>query len=210
MTLRSRRIVQWAIAGMALAIGVVAAIAAFGPGDSRPRFQAVDITGVPWGKELALTDHLGRKRSLADFRGKTVALYFGYTHCPDMCPTTLAMLGGALRKMGSDADAVQGLFVTVDPKRDTPEILSQYVPSFYPSFLGLYGDEAATAHAAQEFKAYFHANPPDERGSYTVDHSSQLYVIDPTGRLRLYIKTDAMTPDSIAHDLRALLREARG
>src|SRR2546427_538273 len=126
------------------------------------------------------------------------------------CSSTMAMLGGGLRQMGSDADAVQGLFVTVDPKRDMPEILSQYVPSFYPSFLGLYGDEAATAHAAQEFKAYFHANPPDERGSYTVDHSSQLYVIDPTGRLRLYIKTDAMTPDSIAHDLRGLLREARG
>jgi protein SCO1/2 len=210
MTLRLRRIVQWAIAGLALAIGAIAAIAALSLGDSRPRFQAVDITGVPWGKEFALTDHLGRKRLLADFRGKAVALYFGYTRCPDMCPTTMAMLGEALRKLGSDADAVQALFVTVDPKRDTPEVLAQYVPSFYPSLLGLYGDEAATARAAQEFKAYFHANPPDEHGFYTVDHSSHLYVIDPTGRLRLYIKTDAMTPESIAHDLRALLREARG
>jgi len=206
--MRPRRSLQWTIASFALAMGLIAAFAAFGPGASRPRFEAVDITGVPWGRGFELTDHLGRKRSLADFRGKVVTLFFGYTQCPDMCPMTLALLGETLKQMGSDADQVQVLFVTVDPKRDTPQILSQYVPAFHPSFLGLRADEETTERTVREFKGYFHANPPNEHGGYIVDHSAQVYVFDRTGRIRLYIKPNAATPESIAHDLRALLHES--
>jgi len=206
--MRLRRALLWTTAAAAVAAGGFAAYAMLASQPSSPHFQAVDITGVPWGKGFELTDHLGRKRSLADFRGKVVTLFFGYTQCPDMCPMTLALLGETLRQMGSDADKVQVLFATVDPKRDTPQILSQYVPAFHPSFLGLYADEETTERTVREFKGYFHANPPNEHGGYIVDHSAQVYVFDRTGRIRLYIKPDAATPESIAHDLRALLHES--
>ena len=206
--MKLRRSLQWTIASFALAMGLIAAFAAFGPGATRPRFEAVDITGVPWGKGFEFTDHLGRKRSLADFRGKVVMLFFGYTQCPDMCPMTLAQLGETLKQMGPDADQVQVLFATVDPKRDTPQVLSQYIPAFHPSFLGLYADEETTERTVREFKGYFHANPQNEHGGYTVDHTTQVYVFDRGGRIRLFIKPDAATPESIAHDLRALLHES--
>jgi protein SCO1/2 len=201
-----RRALLWSTAAAAVAVGAVAAYATLGPA-SRPQFEAVDITGAPWGNGFELTDHLGRRRTLGDFRGKVVALFFGYTQCPDMCPTTLALLAETVKKMGADADRVQGLFVTVDPKRDTPQVLSQYVPAFHPSFLGLYADEETTARTVREFKGFVHASAPSEHGSYTVDHSAQIYVFDGTGRIRLYVKPDAMTAESIARDLRTLLRE---
>jgi protein SCO1/2 len=171
------------------------------------RFQAADITGVPWGKGFDLVDATGHRRTLADFRGKVVVLSFGYTSCPDACPTTLALVGQAMKDMDVDADRVQGLFVTVDPTRDTPQVLSRYVPAFYPSFLGLYADTAATERVAREFRIYYHANPPAADGFYTIDHSEQVYVFDRVGRLRLLVKPDASTPESIAHDVRLLLRE---
>jgi protein SCO1/2 len=205
--MKLRRALLWSTAAAAVAAGAVAAYATLGTLGSRPQFEAVDITGVPWGSGFELTDHLGRKRTLDDFRGKVVALFFGYTQCPDMCPTTLALLGDAVKKMGADADRVQGLFVTVDPRRDTPQVLSRYVPAFHPSFLGLYADEETTARTVREFKGYVHADAPNEHGSYTVDHSAQIYVFDRTGRIRLYVKPHAMTADSIARDLRTLLRE---
>jgi len=139
-----------------------------------------------------------------------VLLFFGYTGCPDMCPTTLALLAGAMRELGADADKVQGLFVTVDPKRDTPQLLAQYVPAFYPTFFGLYADEATTQRTVREFKGYSHANGPKEDGSYTVDHSAQVYVFDPAGRIRLFIQPTEATPESVAHDVRLLLHEAAG
>ena len=151
----------------------------------------------------------GKKRNLADFRGKVVLLFFGYTGCPDMCPTTLALLAGAMKELGADADHVQGLFVTVDPARDTPRVLAQYVPAFYPTFLGLYGDQATTERTVREFNGYFHANRPNEHGSYTVDHSAQVYAFDPAGRIRLYLQPTEATPESVAHDVRLLLREAQ-
>jgi protein SCO1/2 len=203
------RIAFWAATIAALIIGAVAAYATLG---SRPpeRFKAVDITSVAWGQGFELTDHRGQKRTLADFRGKVVLLFFGYTGCPDMCPTTLALLAGAMKELGTDADKVQGLFVTVDPKRDTPQLLAHYVPSFYRTFLGLYADEATTERTVREFKGYFHANRPNEHGSYTVDHSAQVYVFDPAGRIRLYVQPTEATPESVAHDVRLLLREAAG
>ena len=202
------RIAFWSAILGASIIGAVAAYATLKP--AVERFKAVDITGVAWGHDFELTDHNGKARGLADFRGKVVLVFFGYTGCPDMCPTTLALLAGAMKGLGADADRVQGLFVTVDSKRDTPQVLAQYVPAFYPTFLGLYGDQATTERTVREFKGYFHANPPNEHGSYTVDHSAQVYVFDPADRIRLYVQPTEATPESVAHDVRLLLREAQG
>ena len=201
------RMAFWAGIVGALVIGVLAAYATLGP-RAPERFKAVDITGVAWGHGFELTDHHGQRRTLADFRGKVVLLFFGYTGCPDMCPTTLALLAGTMKELGPDADRVQGLFVTVDPKRDTAQLLAQYVPAFSATFLGLYADEATTQRTVRDFKGYFHANAPKEDGSYTVDHSAQVYVFDPAGRIRLFIQPTEATPESVAHDVRRLLHEA--
>jgi len=201
-----RRIVVLAAGAALVAAGALAGYATFAPGERR--FEATDVTGVPWGKGFALTDHHGKPRTLADFRGKVVTLFFGFTNCPDVCPTTMAMLGETMRRLGGDAAHVQGLFVTVDPGRDTPQVLAQYVPAFHPSFLGLYGDEDAIARTAQEFKIYYKAHAPDHRGAYAVDHSGQVFVFDKAGRLRLLVsRSSEATPDSVAHDLRVLIEE---
>ena len=169
-----------------------------------PRFQASDISGSSFGRDFELRDPDGNVRRLADFRGKAVVLFFGYTQCPDVCPTTLAALAEAMQRLGADADRVQVLFVTVDPERDTPELLAKYVPSFGPRFLGLYGDAEATARTAQEFKVLYQKVPGASRGSYSMDHSAGTYVFDPQGRLRLYV-SNGQGPDVFAHDLRELL-----
>ena len=206
--MKLRRALPWMITIAPLALGLVAAYATLRP--ERPaQFEAVDITGADWGRGFELTDHNGIKRTLADFRGKVAMLVFGYTQCPDMCPTTLALLAGALERMGEDGQDVQVLFVTVDPKRDTREVLAQYVPAFHPTFVGLYADPETTARTAREFKAYFELRPPNQHGAYAVDHSGQVYVFDPQGRLRLFIRPDAAA-DSIARDVRRLLAESRG
>ncbi len=204
------RILPYAVAAVTLAVGALAALATWPPDAWRPKFESVDVTGVPWGSGFDLTDHLGNRRTLADFRGKVVMLFFGFTHCPDMCPTTLAMLAEAVRSLGSDAAQVQGLFVTVDPKRDTPRVLAQYVPAFHPAFLGLYGDEQTIARTAKEFKVFFQAQPANQYGSYSVDHSGQVFVFDKRGRLRLYVRSSGATPESVAHDLRLLIGERAG
>jgi protein SCO1/2 len=193
---------------MALGAGVFAAVEMINP-SSPTAFQSVDITGVDWGQNFRLKDHTGRERSLADFRGKAVAMFFGFTNCPDVCPTTMAKLAEAMKLLGDDAERVQGLFVTVDPKRDAPDVLAQYVPAFHPSFLGLYGDAEITARTAKDFKIYYHLQQPNSDGFYSVDHSGQILVFDPTGRLRLLMKPE-LSPEAMAHDLRALLREADG
>ena len=171
-----------------------------------PKFRSTDITGADFGKELALTGHDGKPRTLADFRGKAVVLFFGYTHCPDICPTTLADMAAVMKALGPDAARVQVLFVTVDPERDTPEMLAKYVPSFDPAFLGLSGDAAAAQRAAKEFKIFYEKRPGNAPGAYTVDHSGQSYVLDAQGRLRLVVRHDRIAQD-LAEDLRALLKE---
>lgn len=171
-----------------------------------PKFRSTDITGADFGKELALTGHDGKPRSLADFRGKVVVLFFGYTHCPDVCPTTLADMAAVMKQLGSDAARVQVLFVTLDPERDTPAVLANYAPAFDAGFLGLYGDAAATQRAAKEFKIFYEKRPGGAPGSYTLDHSGQSYVFDTQGRLRLFVRHDRIAQD-LAEDLRALLRE---
>jgi protein SCO1 len=168
-------------------------------------FKSTDITGAEYGKKLDLTDHTGRPRHLEDFRGKAVVLFFGFTHCPDVCPTTLAETAQALKTLGADADRVQVLFVTVDPERDTPGVLAKYVTAFDPRFLGLYGDAEATRRAAKEFKIFFEKRPGGPSGSYSMDHSAQSYVFDPQGRLRLLVRPERIAEDLPA-DLRTLLR----
>jgi len=185
-------------------IVLAALVAACSP--EAPRFRSTDITGADFGKELALTGHDGKPRTLADFRGRLVVLFFGYTHCPDICPTTLADMAAVMKRLGPDAARVQVLFVTVDPERDTPEVLSQYVPAFDASFLGLSGDAAATQRAAKEFRIFYEKRPGGAPGAYTVDHSAQSYVLDGEGRLRLFVKQDRIAQD-LAEDLRALLKE---
>jgi protein SCO1/2 len=181
---------------------LVAALAACNSG---PAFRSTDITGVGYGQSLDLTDHTGKPRHLGDFRGKAVVLFFGYTHCPDVCPTTLADAAQAMKALGPDADRVQVLFVTVDPERDTGDVLAKYVTAFDPRFLGLYGDAEATRRAAKEFKIYYEKRPESAPGSYSMDHSSQTYVIDPQGRLRLLVRPERMAEDLPA-DLRTLLK----
>jgi protein SCO1/2 len=170
-----------------------------------PKFRSTDITGADFGKSLELTAQDGKPRRLADFRGKVVVLFFGYTHCPDICPTTLADMAAVMKQLGPDAARVQVLFVTVDPERDTPEILAKYVPAFDASFLGLYGDAAATQRTAKEFRIFYEKRPGGAPGAYTVDHSGQSYVLDALGQLRLFVRHDRIAQD-LADDLRALLK----
>jgi protein SCO1 len=172
--------------------------------DSGQKFKSTDITGVDYGKSLDLTDHTGKPRHLQDFRGKAVVLFFGFTHCPDVCPTTLAEMSQALKQLGPDAERVQVVLVTVDPERDTQDALAKYVTAFDPRFLGMYGDLEATRRVAKEFKIYFEKRKTGD--TYSVDHSAQSYVIDPQGRLRLLVRHDRISTDLPA-DLKVILNE---
>jgi protein SCO1/2 len=178
------------------------AVAACGAGG--PKFESSDITGSSFGHDFALRDPDGKARTLADFRGKAVVVFFGYTQCPDVCPATLATLADAMKRLGADADRVQVLFITVDPERDTPELLKQYVPAFDRRFLGLYGNADATARTAKEFKVIYQKVAGPTPGSYTMDHSAGSYVFDPKGRLRLFV-SNGQGASVFAHDLRLLL-----
>ena len=169
-------------------------------------FKGTDITGVDFGKALALRDHHGQPRTLEDFRGKLVVLFFGYTHCPDVCPTTLSDMAQAFKLLGPEAAAqVQVLFVTVDPERDTPAVLEQYVPYFHPSFLGLYGSAEEVARVAREFRVVYRKHTEPGASGYLVDHTAGSYVLDRQGRLRLFLPF-AHPPQDIAHDLSRLLQ----
>jgi protein SCO1/2 len=170
---------------------------------SKPSFKLTDITGAPFGRELALTDHNGKPRTLADFRGKVVIVFFGFTHCPDVCPTTLAEMAAVMRELGPDEQKVQVLFITVDPERDTAQVLKQYVPSFNPAFLGLYGDADALARTAKEFKIVYQKQALPG-GGYSVDHSAGTYIYDTQGRLRLYASYGSGAA-KLLHDIRILL-----
>jgi len=174
--------------------------------DGEAKFRSTDISGAPYGKALELADPQGRLRHLEDFRGKVVVLFFGFTRCPDICPTTLAEIASAVKSLGPDAERVQVLLVTVDPERDTAEALSAYVGAFDPRFIALRGDAAATQRVAKDFKIFYEKRKQGE--TYTVDHSAQAYVLDAQGRLRLLVRHDRIGQD-LAPDLRTLLREAR-
>lgn len=164
-----------------------------------------DVTGASFGRDFRLSDPAGHERTLADFRGNFVMLFFGFTQCPDVCPTALARAAEVRRQLGADGEKVQVIFVTIDPERDTPELLQQYTRAFDPTFLGLRGDSLATRKVAEEFHAFYQKVPTG--GSYTMDHSAATYVFDPMGRLRLLLRHDQPVSQYVA-DLRILMKSA--
>jgi len=172
--------------------------------DSSASFNGTDITGAEYARTLALTDQDGRPRSLQDFKGKVTVVFFGYTQCPDVCPTTMAELAQVKKKLGKDGDRVQGVFVTVDPERDTPQILKPYVTSFDPSFVALRGTPEQTLATAKEFKVFYAKSPGKTPGSYSVDHTAGTYVFDTQGRVRLFERYGSGA-DALAADLKLLL-----
>nr|WP_198983911.1 SCO family protein [Herbaspirillum sp. ASV7] len=179
-------------------------LAACGPSQPALKFNNTDVTGLDYAKDFALTDHTGKPRTLADFKGKVVVMFFGYTQCPDVCPTTMVEMANVMKELGPDADKVQVLFVTVDPERDTQEVLAQYVPAFDKRFLGLRGDLPQTEKVAKEFKVFYQKVPGKQPGSYTMDHTAGSYVFDPQGHIRLFVK-HGQGPQTLAHDIKLLL-----
>jgi len=169
-------------------------------------FSGIDITGADYADGFSLTDHNGQPRSLADFKGKLVVVFFGYTQCPDVCPTSLGELAQAKQLLGADGDKLQGLFISVDPERDTPEIMKQYMASFDPGFLALYAAPDALPALAKRFKIYYKKVEGKTPTSYTMDHSAGSYVYDTQGRVRLYHRYGSGAP-ALAGDLKKLLAE---
>jgi protein SCO1/2 len=196
-----RKLLPTLVAACALALSVTACDKL--PG-KQASFQNTDVTGLDYAKGFALTDHTGKPRTLADYKGKVVVVFFGYTQCPDVCPTTMAEMAGVMQKLGPQADQVQVLFITLDPERDTQPLLASYVPAFDKRFVGLYGTPEQTAKTAKEFKVFYSKVPGTSPGSYTIDHTAGSYVFDKDGRLRLFIRHGGGA-DAIVHDVRQLL-----
>jgi protein SCO1/2 len=167
-----------------------------------PTFKGVDLTGASYGRDFKLKDVQGRERTLADYRGKVVLLHFGFTMCPDVCPTALTRAAQVRALLGDRADRLQVLFVTLDPERDTPQVMAAYPAQFDPSFIGLYGDLEQTRAVADQFKVFYRKVPTGD--SYTLDHSVLSFAFDPQGRLRVGIRNTESAEDC-AHDLRELL-----
>lgn len=184
-------------------LSLVFLFSACGEPDLPSPYHAIDISWQHAHADFQLTDFNGKPRSLISFRGKVVVLFFGYTHCPEVCPTTLADLAQVVRLLGKDAGHVQVLFVTLDPERDSPELLAKFVPSFDPSFLGLYGDERSTALAAKSFGVNF-VKRIDEHGSYTLDHSDGIYLIGTRGK-PLLLSPYTQPVELLTQDIRLLL-----
>lgn len=174
------------------------------PSTQNNQFVATDITGADFAQTLNLTDHTGQQRTLVDFNGKVVALFFGYTHCPDVCPTTMVDLKQAMKLLGARADEFQVLFVTLDPERDTQAVLAQYVPEFDARFIGLSGTKEEIATVAKDFKIFAAKVENSGKSGYTIDHSAGIYIFDKTGKIRLYIDYGAK-PADIAADVTKLL-----
>jgi protein SCO1/2 len=196
-----RKLLPTLVAACALALSVTACDKL--PG-KQASFQNTDVTGLDYAKGFALTDHTGKPRTLADYKGKVVVVFFGYTQCPDVCPTTMAEMAGVMQKLGPQADQVQVLFITLDPERDTQQLLASYVPAFDKRFVGLVGTPEQTAKTAKEFKVFYSKVPGTSPGSYTIDHTAGSYVFDKDGRLRLFIRHGGGA-DAIVHDVRQLL-----
>jgi protein SCO1/2 len=185
-------------------IAVLALAGCDKPAGSGASFRAVDITGAEYARQLSLQDPDGKTRTLADFKGKVTVVFFGYTQCPDVCPTTMAELAQVKKSLGADGGRIQGVFVTVDPDRDTPELLKAYMGSFDPSFVALRGTPEQTAAMAKEFKVFYAKVPGKTEGSYTVDHTAGSYVFDASGKVRLFVRYGSGA-DALAADLKTLL-----
>lgn len=173
-------------------------------GEKQLKFENTDLTGLDYAKGFALNDQNGKPVTLESYKGKVVVLFFGYTHCPDVCPTTMAEMAAVMKALGPQADQVQVLFVTLDPERDTRELLSQYVPAFDARFVGLYGTPEQTAATAKDFKMFYKKVPGKTADSYTIDHLAGSYVFDKQGKIRLFLR-HGQGPAPIVHDLKLLL-----
>lgn len=195
---------------MLQSLAAAAALAALGglAGCSQPAasFEGVDITGAEYGRDFPLPDANGKQRSIRDFAGKAVVVFFGYTQCPDVCPTTMQELAEVKQALGAQGDRLQGIFITVDPERDTPEVLRAYTQAFDAQMVALTGSPEQIAAVAKDFKVFFRKVEGKTPGTYTMDHSAGLYVYDPAGRLRVYHRYGSGT-QPLAKDIQALLAE---
>jgi len=200
-----RSAMKW-IAACALIASVAGTLSACS--EQKPSFNSIDVTGATYARDFALTDHNGQLRHIADFKGKVVVLFFGYTQCPDVCPTTMAELAEVKKALGKDGDRLQGLFVTVDPARDTPEVLKGYMGNFDPTFLALYTTPEKLAELAKDFKVYYKKVDGKTPTSYTMDHSAGSFVYDTQGQVRLFTRYGAGAAALIA-DIQQLLKQAR-
>lgn len=188
-----------------LSLAGASALLAACSAETKPAFKAVDITGAEYGRDFRLPDTDGRVRGIADFQGKAVIVFFGYTQCPDACPTTLAEIAEAKKLLGADGAKVQPVLISLDPERDKPELLKAYVGNFGPDFIALRGTPEQTAAVAKDFKVFFRKVPGATPGSYTMDHSAASYVYDPKGRLRLYVRYGGGA-QPLAEDLKLILQ----
>ncbi len=202
--MKKRSVLKFAAACLcaALAAGLPAACT-----DRKPTFAAIDITGADYARDFALTDHNGQPRSLKDFAGKVVVLFFGYTQCPDVCPTSMSELAEVKRLLGKDGERFQALFVTVDPQRDTPQVLKAYMENFDPSFLALYSTPEQLVGVAKDYKLYYKKVEGKTPTSYSVDHTAGNYIYDTRGKLRLYTSYGSGA-QRLADDVRLLLQQA--
>ena len=191
----------------ALAVAVLGGCDRLGGAAQKPSFKAVASTGAEEARGLSLPDAGGRPRQLSEFKGKVARVFFGYTQCPDVCPTTLAELAAVKRDLGADGQRVQGVFVSVDPERDTPEILKAYMASFGPDFVALRGTPEETATAAKNFKVFYAKSAGKTEGSYTMDHTAGTYVFDAEGKVRLFVRYGSGA-EALRHDLKLLLSES--
>lgn len=199
-----KRIAIKKIAAYALAISASSLFVACS--ETAPKFAAIDLTGADYAKDFQLSDHNGQPRSIKDFAGKLVVVFFGYTQCPDVCPTTMAELAEVKKSLGADGDKLQAIFITVDPVRDTPEVLKAYMGNFDPSFLALIPTPEQLAKVAKDYKAYYKKVEGSTPTSYTMDHSAGSYVYDTQGRLRLYARYGGGAA-ALTGDLQLLLKQ---
>lgn len=205
MTLATRRV---AINMIARSLALMSCVGLFSScSDPKPQFRSIDITGADYARDVRAQDANGRMRSLEDFRGKVVAVFFGYVQCPDVCPTTLAELAAVRKELGRDGERLQGVFVTVDPERDTPEVLKAYMANFDPSFVALRPTPDQLPALAREFKVFYKQVPGKTAESYTMEHTAASYLFDPQGRVRLYTRYGSGA-QPLAGDVRLLLRGA--
>jgi len=185
-------------------VAAVAGLQLAGCTEAKPSFNAVDITGADYARDFSLTDADGKVRTLADFKGKAVVLFFGYAQCPDVCPTTMSEMAQVKQQLGADGDKLQVVFITVDPARDTPEVMKAYMGAFDPSFVALIPTPDQLAQVAKDFKVYFKKVDGKTPTSYSMDHSAASFVYDPQGRLRLYARYGAGVAPMVS-DLKTLL-----
>jgi len=198
---------RWILLGAAALLAGLAGCDGKTPGaTAKPSFKGVDITGAEYARTLSLTDPDGQRRTLADFKGKVVVVFFGYTQCPDVCPTTMAELAEVKRQLGADGARVQGIFVTLDPERDTAVLLKAYVANFGPDIVGLRGTPEEIQAAAKEFKVFYNKVPGKTETSYTVDHTAGSYIFDAMGKVRLFTRYGSGA-QALIDDLKLLLAE---